>query len=75
MSPEKAVRDVLKRIERQTVDPRLLDEKGRPDFNVTLYTLRKDGAHASGSIWNARKYAVNDGGTNRHEEGIYLYRR
>ena len=61
MSPAEAVKDALQRIVKQTVDPRLLDKKGRPDFEVVLYALRKDGKHAAGSIYKGRKYAVNEG--------------
>ncbi len=61
MGPAEAVKDVLQRIVKQTVDPRLLDKKGRPDFEVVLYALRKDGKHAAGSIYKGRKYAVNEG--------------
>ena len=61
MEPAEAVKDVLQRIVKQTVDPRLLDKKGRPDFEVVLYALRKDGKHAAGSIYKGRKYAVNEG--------------
>lgn len=68
MEPAEAVKDVLQRIVRQTVDPRLLDKKGRPGFEVVLYALRKDGKHAAGSIYKGRKYAVNEGsGSKLHD--------
>lgn len=73
MSPEAAIRDVLKRIARQTTEPRLRDEKGRPRFNVTLYAVRKDGAYASGSLWGGRKYAVHAGSRNRLESSFALF--
>lgn len=75
LSPQEAVRDVLERIVRQTVDPRLRDEEGRPDFNVTLYALRKDGAHASGSIWSGSRYAVHDERGGRLESCFSIFRR
>jgi len=72
MSPAAAVKDVLKRIVKQTVDPRLLDKKGRPDFEVVLYALRKDGKHAAGSIYKGRQYAVNEGGGSQLLDCIHL---
>ena len=73
MTPEEAIRDVLARIVRQTIEPRLRDAKGRPNFNVTLYALRKDGSYASGSIWKGKKFSVHDGKANRLEESFFLF--
>ena len=75
MSPEAAVKDVLKRIVKQTVDPRLLDKKGRPDFEVVLYALHKDGRHAAGSIYKGRQYAVNEGGKSKLLDCVHLLDR
>jgi N4-(beta-N-acetylglucosaminyl)-L-asparaginase len=75
MSPAAAVKDVLKRIVKQTVDPRLLDKKGRPDFEVVLYALRKDGRHAAGSIYKGRQYAVNEGGESKLLDCVHLLDR
>ena len=75
MSPAAAVKDVLKRIVKQTVDPRLLDKKGRPDFEVVLYALRKDGRHAAGSIYKGRQYAVNEGGGSKLLDCVHLLDR
>ena len=75
MSPKDAVLDVLKRIVKQTVDPRLRKKDGRPDFDVMLYALRKDGQHAAGSIYGPRKYAVDEGEGSVHADGVYLYER
>ena len=75
MSPAAAVKDVLKRIVKQTVDPRLLDKKGRPDFEVVLYALRKDGRHAAGSIYKGRQYAVNEGGGSKLLDCVHLFDR
>ena len=75
MDPAAAVKDVLKRIVKQTVDPRLLDKKGRPDFEVVLYALRKDGRHAAGSIYKGRQYAVNEGGGSKLLDCVHLFDR
>jgi N4-(beta-N-acetylglucosaminyl)-L-asparaginase len=75
MSPAQAVRDVLERIARQTVDPRLRDKEGRPAFNVTLYALSKAGELASGSLWSGSKFAAHDGTDNTLRDGFHLFAR
>lgn len=75
MTPAEAIRDVLKRIAKQTVDPRLQTVDGKPDFDVMLYAVKKNGQYAAGSIWSGRTFAVNDGKKNRIEKGLSLYPR
>jgi len=73
-SPLDAGVAALQRIRKQTVDPRLLDERGRPDFNVTFYVLARNGDHAGVAFYGGseRRYAVCDENGARHEpiEGI-----
>lgn len=73
LHPKDAILDVLQRIARKTVDPRLLDAEGRPAFDVTFYALRKDGAYASGAIWSGKKFAVKDDRDARLEDSVYLF--
>ena len=75
MTPEEAIRDVLKRLVKQTVDPRLQTVDGRPDFDVMLYAVKKDGRYAAGSIWSGRTFAVHDGRTNRIARALSLFPR
>ena len=75
LSPEQAILDVLRRVVKQTVDPRLLDDKGRPAFNLAFYCLRKDGAYASGALWSGVKFAVHDAAGGRREDSVYLFER
>lgn len=75
LSPTDAVRDVLERIVKQTLDPRLRDAKGRPKFDVTLYALARDGRFASGSLWSGKKFAVHDGTRNELRDCFHLYQR
>ncbi len=75
MSPAEAVKDVLRRIVKQTVDPRLLNKKGHPDFEVVLYALRKDGKHAAGSIYKGRQYSVNEGGGSKLHDCLHILDR
>lgn len=74
-SPEEACLAACTRIAEQTKMRRLLDDKGRPNFDVKFYALRKDGAHGSACIWSGGKYAVNTGGESRLLESAYLYKR
>jgi N4-(beta-N-acetylglucosaminyl)-L-asparaginase len=75
MDPAEAIRDVLSRIVRQTLDPRHRDLEGRPKFDVTLYALSKKGLYASGSLWSGKKFAVHDGAKNELKDCFFLYSR
>jgi len=65
----------LKRIAGYTVDPRLLDDQGRPDFNVNFYVLDKAGNHAGVAFYGGpdHNYAVCDEHGPRHEPIEPLY--
>lgn len=41
-------------------EPRLLDERGRPYFDLSFYALSKDGRVAGGSAYQGGRYAVAD---------------
>ncbi|MFN9975689.1 MAG: isoaspartyl peptidase/L-asparaginase, partial [Phycisphaerae bacterium] len=58
LSPTDACLKVLKRIADNTKEKRLLDAKGRPGFNVTLYAVRKDGKYGSASMHEGYEFAV-----------------
>jgi N4-(beta-N-acetylglucosaminyl)-L-asparaginase len=75
LAPAAAIRDVLERIARQTLDPRLRDAQGRPKFDVTFYALDKSGRFASGSLWKGKKFTVHDGKKNELRESFHLYER
>ena len=75
MTPAESIRDVLERIVKATVDPRLRDTQGRPDFDVTLYALDKSGRFASGSLWSGKKFAVHDGTVNAARDCFHLFER
>ena len=74
-SPEEAGLKALKRIVENTVEPYLLDDKGRPKFNVNFYAINKKGEFAGTSIWSGAKFAAHDGVTNQTYESAYLYKR
>lgn len=75
MSPREAVLEALKRVSRNyNNDLEKLDK-----LDIEFYALRKDGAHAAGSLWGThgsyKQYSVNDGGESRHEDCVFLYNR
>ncbi len=72
--PEEACLMACKRIVDHIKEKRLLDENGRPAFNVTFYSINKRGEHGSASIWNGGKYALHDGEKNQLYESAYLYK-
>lgn len=74
-SPEEACLMACKRIAEQTKMKRLLDEQGRPKFNVSFYAINKRGEHGAASIWSGGSYCLNDGTTNKKFDTSYLYKR
>jgi N4-(beta-N-acetylglucosaminyl)-L-asparaginase len=74
-TPGEACLTVAKRIADHTREKRLLDEKGRPKFNVTLYAVRKDGAYGSASLWKGSRFAVSDGAGTRVVDSGHLFEK
>jgi N4-(beta-N-acetylglucosaminyl)-L-asparaginase len=77
MAPRDAILDTLKRIARNFNN----DRSRLAKFDIDFYALRKDGAHAGGTLWNPKArpdgvhysvYSVNDGGESRHEQCVWL---
>ena len=56
--PRDACLYALQHIADKTKAERLLDDRGRPSFNVVFYALRKDGEHAAACFRGRRDYAV-----------------
>lgn len=73
-SPQEAGLEVLRRIVRQTPS-RLLDEQGRPRFDLKYFLLAKDGRHAGVSMWLPARYAITDEQGSRLENSVGLYER
>src|SRR5207249_1672844 len=61
LSPTDACLKVLQWIADHTRQAYLLDDKGRPNFGVTLYAVRKDGTYGSAAFTKGVKFAVHDG--------------
>jgi N4-(beta-N-acetylglucosaminyl)-L-asparaginase len=72
MSPREAGLELLRRVAAAT-PARLRNAAGRPNFNLKLYLLGKDGEHAGVSMWTNAKFAVTDQHGTRHEPCAGLY--
>lgn len=74
LAPTEACLKVLQWIADHTKQKYLLDDKGRPNFDVTMYALRKDGAYGSATLRNTgAKFAVHDGAAARLEACATLF--
>src|SRR5215212_110999 len=60
MSPKDAGIEALKRIKANTMEKRLLNAKGNPNFNIRFFVLNKNGEYAGVSMYRAgeTQYAV-----------------
>ena len=75
-SPEEACLRALKRIiETSRLQPRLMNEEGKPLFDLSFYAVNKKGEYGSARMWSGGRYAVHDGTTGRREEAAYLFKR
>jgi N4-(beta-N-acetylglucosaminyl)-L-asparaginase len=72
-TPEEACLEALRRIADRTRQPRLLDESGRPAFNVTLYAVRKDGLTGSASMHQGYEHVVHVGGRTETRPCAFLF--
>jgi len=75
LSPEEAGLRALKRIAANTVEPYLLDERGRPNFQVNFYTINKRGEFAGTALWSGSRYIAHDGRDLTGYDSAYLYKR
>jgi len=60
MSPRDAGMEALKRIKANTIEKRLLNAKGNPNFNIRFFVLNKRGEYAGVAMYHAgeTKFAV-----------------
>lgn len=73
LSPGEACLESCKRIVAHAKIHSILNDKGKPDFNVTFYAMNKDGEYGCASIYGPVHYAVHDGRQNVRKQGVYLY--
>jgi N4-(beta-N-acetylglucosaminyl)-L-asparaginase len=78
MSPKDAGMAALKRIAANTIEKRLLNSRGQPNFNVIYYILNAKGAHAGVTLYEKGgkepvRYALctEDGPTTLAAEGLF----
>ena len=74
MPPREAGLEILRRVVKHS-EPRLLDDQGRPKFDLKLYLLAKDGTYAGVALWGPVKFAITDAAGTRHEPCETLYMR
>ena len=73
MEPTEACLRVLKWIADHSKRPDLLDPRGEPRFQVTMYALRKDGVYGAACMRKGKSFVVHDGTAARKEQCPYLY--
>ncbi len=75
-TPEAACLAACERIAKQTKMRRLLDDQGRPNFDVRFYAINKRGEYGSASIWSGGTFVVNTGDKeSRKLESAFLYKK
>ena len=60
MSPKDAGLDGLKRIQKNTVEKRLLNSRGLPNFGINFYIVNKQGDYAGVTLYGPSSFAVCD---------------
>ena len=74
MSPEAALMKVMERVIAMT-ETRLLNERGRPYFDLSYYAINKKGEFAGAVAYEGSRFAVCDAQGPRLIEAAYLYKR
>lgn len=74
MSPQAALMKVMERVIAMT-EPRLLDERGRPYFQLQYYAVNKQGEYAAATAYEGAQFAVADARGARLEDCAFLFKR
>ncbi len=74
MSPQQALMKVMERVIAMT-EKRLLNERGRPYFQLQYYAVNKKGEYAGACAYEGSKFAVADTNGVRLEECAYLFKQ
>jgi N4-(beta-N-acetylglucosaminyl)-L-asparaginase len=72
MSPTDAGLEACRRIRQATVEKRLLNSRGLPNFGIIFYVLNTRGEHAGISMYPGARYAVCDERGPRLEDCAHL---
>lgn len=73
MTPEQSILKVMERVLALT-EKRLLDDRGRPYFDLQFYALAKDGRFAAATAYQGSQFAVCDAQGPRHVDCAYLFK-
>jgi len=73
MTPEQSIIKVMERVLAMT-EKRLLDDRGRPYFDLQFYALAKDGRIAGATAFEGSKFAVCDAQGARLVDCAYLFK-
>ncbi len=74
MTPEAALMKVMERVIAMT-EKRLLNDRGRPFFDLSYYAINKKGEFAGAVAYEGSKFAVCDAQGPRLVESAYLFKR
>ena len=75
MSPVDAGLDACRRVQANTIESRLLDERGLPSFGLNFYIVNKAGDYAGVSLYEGARFAVCDANGARIEDCVGLLER
>jgi N4-(beta-N-acetylglucosaminyl)-L-asparaginase len=73
LDPQAALMKVMERVLEHT-EKRLLDDRGRPYFDLNFYALHKDGRYAGACAYEGGQFAVCDEKGPRLEKSAYLFK-
>jgi N4-(beta-N-acetylglucosaminyl)-L-asparaginase len=71
-TPEQAALKTLERMVHMT-EARMLDDKGRPRYDIQVYAVAKDGRYGAATMYEGASFAVCDEKGARLERCAYLY--
>jgi hypothetical protein len=71
--PTEAALETLRRMAARTREGRLLASPGRPNFNVTIYALRKDGEIGCASMHEGYEFIIQTGDRCRVEKAASVF--
>jgi N4-(beta-N-acetylglucosaminyl)-L-asparaginase len=72
MAPQQAALKTLERMVKMT-EQRLLDDRGRPRYDIQVYALAKDGRYGAASMYEGAPFAVCDEKGARLEQCAFLF--
>jgi N4-(beta-N-acetylglucosaminyl)-L-asparaginase len=74
MSPEQSLMKVMERVIAMT-EKRLLNDKGRPYFDLNFYAVNKKGEYAGACAYEGGDFAVCDAKGARVEKEVFLFKK